>query len=348
MQATEAKMASLCWMAVVLTVFLSAGNSLAAVDQSWLASIIEGIKNQYALGDTFSLAVNIPENADPNDLQQVLQEDPADGVKQAVSSGQVYQGTRVVAAAQSGQLSLLLEKIEPFIKSSDGNVLIIYSTESPTNGDDVTGKIDSITQNWKSYAFVFSNVANAPDANPSQLAESFKQLGISKFGLDNIFRCYKPGDDPFQCTSCSSGGDVAPSCVANSAAPSNQEQGQGEGGIAPSTGTDTGVEAGPGGDLATNVGQEIVGGTGGQTGEGQGGQMRKRQRGRGKNRKVRKRRKQRRRGKGRGRGKRRGRRGKGKRGGRRRGKGKRRGGRRGKGRKGGKRGGRRKKYRGLE
>lgn len=41
-----AQMAGLCWTAAVLLVFLSAGNTSAAVDQNWLASIIEGIKNE--------------------------------------------------------------------------------------------------------------------------------------------------------------------------------------------------------------------------------------------------------------------------------------------------------------
>ncbi|XP_035516937.1 uncharacterized protein LOC118327622 [Morone saxatilis] len=250
-------MAGLCWMALVLAFFLSAGNSSAAVDQNWLASIIEGIKNQYALGDTFSLAVNVPQNQDPSNLQEVFKDDPADQVKQTVSGGQVYQGARVVAAAQSGALSHVLEKIQPFIKSSEGNVLVIYSEESPcgptcTNQDGIAGKINDVTQNWSGFAFAFSKVADVSDA--SQQAESFKQLEISKLGLDNIFRCYKPGDS-FQCTSCSSGGDVAPSCVAN-----NEEQGASEG-----TGGNVGEETGAsvGEETGASVGEEIPAGIGG-------------------------------------------------------------------------------------
>ncbi|XP_038568407.1 uncharacterized protein LOC119898291 [Micropterus salmoides] len=241
-------MAGLYWMAVVLAFFLSAENSLAAVDQNWLTSTIEAIKNEYALGETFSLAVNAPQ--DPNNLQQVFQDDPADKVKQAVSGGQVYKGTRVVAS--SGPVSTVLENIEPFIKSSQGNFLIIYSEESPcgttctnANDDGIAAKINDVTQNWGGYAFVFSKVVDVPDADASQLSQSFKQLGISKLGLDNIFRCYKPGDDPFQCTSCSSGGDVTPSCVANNAV-SNQEQGGGEE-IAPTQAIPTDTGGGTGG-----------------------------------------------------------------------------------------------------
>lgn len=39
-------MAGLRLMAVALVFFLSAEPSLAAMDQTWLANIIEGIKNQ--------------------------------------------------------------------------------------------------------------------------------------------------------------------------------------------------------------------------------------------------------------------------------------------------------------
>ncbi|CAK6976325.1 hypothetical protein E3U43_008169 [Scomber scombrus] len=223
-------MAGLHWVAVVLAFFLSTGTSLADVDQSWLKSIVEGIKNEYALGDTFSLAVNVPQNQDPTDLQEVFQDDPADKLKQTVSLGQVYQGTRVVAT--SGALLDVLENIQPLIANSQDNFLVIYSEESPcgptctsNNEDTITERINDVIENWSGYAFVFSKVADVPATDTSQQAESFKELGISKLGLDHIFRCYQPGNDPFQCTSCSSDGDVTPSCVANEAM-SNQEQGK--------------------------------------------------------------------------------------------------------------------------
>ncbi|XP_059188246.1 uncharacterized protein LOC131971001 [Centropristis striata] len=286
-------MAGLCWMAAALVLFLSAGDGLAAVDQNWLTSIIEGIKNEYELGDTFSLAVNVPQNQDINNLQQVFQNDPADKVKQKVSGGQVYQGARVVAAAQSEALSRVLENVQPFIKSSQGNFLVIYSEESPcgptcttnANTDGIASKINDITQNWSGYAFVFSKVFDVPDVDATKLSESFKLLGVSKLGLDNIFRCYKPGDDPFQCTSCSSGGDVTPSCVADNA-PSNEEQGVGEE-TGAGTGTETapgeemgagiGTETAPGEEMGAGIGTEIApgigGGTGGDGGKGKSGKL---------------------------------------------------------------------------
>ncbi|KAK2817522.1 hypothetical protein Q5P01_025713 [Channa striata] len=280
-------MAGFCWMTVVLVFFLSVGTSLAAVDQNWLTSIIEGIKDQYPLGNTFSLIVNIPENQDLDSLQEVLQDDSTDKVKEAVSQGQVYQGSRVVAAAQSEALSQVLKNMEPLIKSSQGNFLIIYSEESPcgstctnTNEGSIANKINDITQNWSGYAFVFSKVLAGPDADTSQLAQSFKQLTISKLGLENIFRCFQPGDDAFQCTSCSSGGDVKPSCVANTS-PSNEEQDEDEEtgesepagkGKQPAMGPaeeigageelSTGVGPGQGDEIGTGLGSEMATGTG--------------------------------------------------------------------------------------
>ncbi|XP_047433533.1 uncharacterized protein LOC125003572 [Mugil cephalus] len=196
-------MAGLYWM--MLTFFLAAPNSSAALDPAWLAHIVEGIRNEYSSSDSFSLAANIPQNQDPNSLEQVLQQDSADKVEEAVSKGQVYQGTRVVAAAQSGAMPLVLRHIQPFIKSSQGNVLVVYSGDAPaaeTNG--IGDVIREVTQNWQGYAFVFSKEAQSP-----------KQLEIPNLGLGNIFHCYEPEGDSFQCTSCSSGGDVAASCVAN-------------------------------------------------------------------------------------------------------------------------------------
>ncbi|XP_042247462.1 uncharacterized protein LOC121883116 isoform X2 [Thunnus maccoyii] len=172
------EMAGLHWVAVVLVFFLSTGNSLAAVDKSWLTSIVKGIKNEYALGDTFSLAVNVPQNQDPTNLQEVFQDDPADKVKQSVSQGQVYRGSRVVAA--SGAVLNVLENIQPLITSSQGNFLIVYSEESPCgltctskNEGTVADKINDVIKNWSGYAFVFSKVVDVAAKDTSQRAESF-------------------------------------------------------------------------------------------------------------------------------------------------------------------------------
>ncbi|KAL3066372.1 hypothetical protein OYC64_016346 [Pagothenia borchgrevinki] len=273
-------MAGLCWMAVVLTFFMSAGDTLADVDESWLTSVIEGIKKEYPLGDTFSVAVNIPENQDIDTLQQVFQDDPPDKVKQTVSGGQVYHGTRVVAAARSEAVSQVLKNIQPFIKSSEGNFLIIYSEVSPcgptcttnANQDSTAVEINNVIKNWRGYAFAFSKLGDVPAGDTPQIAKSFKNLGISKLGLDKIFRCYTPGDEAFQCTSCFSDGDVTSSCVANNS-PSNEEEGAGEAtgtDTDTDTGTDTGTEIAPGEGIGAGIGPGIVTGIGGGTGGGRG------------------------------------------------------------------------------
>ncbi|XP_030595443.1 uncharacterized protein LOC115787012 isoform X3 [Archocentrus centrarchus] len=256
-------MGGLCWLLLVLALFPSPPNILAAVDQSWLTSIVAGIKNEYELGDSFSVAVNIPRNQDPDSLQQVLQNDPADRVKEAISQASMYKGTRVVAATQPHALTRVLQNIRPLIKSSDGNVLVIYSEGSPGSNDNgITSSINDITHNWGGYAFAFSNVADVPASDTSQLTQSFKRLHIAKLGLNNIFRCYEPGDDTFQCTTCSSGGDVAPSCVQNTAL-SSQEQGtraetpKSGLGTGLGYGIGTGIGAGIGAGIGTHIGNDI-------------------------------------------------------------------------------------------
>ncbi|XP_026025166.1 hyphally regulated cell wall protein 1 isoform X2 [Astatotilapia calliptera] len=248
-------MAGLCWLVMVPAFFLSPPNILAAVNQDWLTNIVAAVKNKYELGDSFSMALNIPQNQDPSSLQEVLQDDPADSVTGAISQDQVYKGTRVVAATQSQALSHVLHNIQPFINSSEGNVLVIYSENSPISNDEgITLNISDITNNWSDYAFVFSNVADVPASDTSQLTQSFKNLEITKLGLNNIYRCYAPGDDAFQCTRCSSGGDVTPTCVANPAL-SSQEQGTDV--ETPKPGLDTGLGNDIGNDIGTGIGTGI-------------------------------------------------------------------------------------------
>ncbi|XP_014858273.1 PREDICTED: uncharacterized protein LOC106927305 [Poecilia mexicana] len=307
-------MAALCWVVLGLAVLLSPQRSLAAVNQDWLTNIIQNLKNEYALGDSYSLAVNIPVNQDLGSLAEVLKDDPADAVKQAISAGQVYQGTRVVAAVQSGALGQVLEKIQPLIKSSDGNVLIVYSEGYP-DANGIDNKISDVVQNWKSYAFVFSKVADVADADTLQRAALFKQQEVSKFGLENIFRCYEQSNS-FQCTNCKEGDNVAPSCVADTTqsngneetAQSNGNEETAVGTPAPPAGSDEGTISGSNngidtGSITSEEGGEVIGGgKGGKGGKvrksrrrGKGGKVRKSRR-RGKGRKMRK---SRRRGKGR-------------------------------------------------
>ncbi|XP_014858255.1 PREDICTED: uncharacterized protein LOC106927293 [Poecilia mexicana] len=211
-------MKSLFWVTVVF--LLSAGNTLAALDQKWLSDIVQTIKNKYQLGDTTSWAVNIPQNQDPSRLMEVLQEDPPDAVKIAVSKGDVYQGKRMTASTQSLAISHVLEKIKVSQTGNQGNIIIIYSEKYQNiNENGIAANINKIIQSWGRYVFVFSKVVDVADAGMPTRAELFKQQELSKFGLENIFRCYEPGGS-FQCTSCGSVENVAPSCLVDTP-PSN-------------------------------------------------------------------------------------------------------------------------------
>ncbi|XP_038568254.1 uncharacterized protein LOC119898146 isoform X2 [Micropterus salmoides] len=102
-------MAVLCWMAVTLGLFLSAGNSLADVDQNKLAGIVTEILKRYRptyMGSRgqrrrpmFSLAVSIPFDSGRNiyDIGQVT--DTRDQVWQRILNRcEVYTSQRMVAA----------------------------------------------------------------------------------------------------------------------------------------------------------------------------------------------------------------------------------------------------------
>eukprot|EP00064_Thunnus_orientalis_P024847 superscaffoldBa00011320_g25159 len=83
-------MAGLCWVAVMLAFFLSAENSLAAVDQNRLAEFVDGILEEYETKGMFSLAVSIPENQNQNTdqiLQEVFRSDPGNNVRNKINNG---------------------------------------------------------------------------------------------------------------------------------------------------------------------------------------------------------------------------------------------------------------------
>ncbi|XP_042284059.1 serine/arginine repetitive matrix protein 2-like [Thunnus maccoyii] len=74
-------MAGLCWVTVMLAFFLSAENSLAAVNQNKLAGNGDGILKEYVTEG--SPAVTIPENQNQNTdkvNQEVSRSDPGDNV----------------------------------------------------------------------------------------------------------------------------------------------------------------------------------------------------------------------------------------------------------------------------
>ncbi|KAF3688111.1 hypothetical protein EXN66_Car003783 [Channa argus] len=214
-------MAGLCWMPVVLTFFLSAGSSVAAVDQNRLATIVNGILRQYGTQGMFSLAVTVPDNLNQNInqvLQQILQSDPADNVKNKVNNGEVYVGTRVVAAKVLKHLtggadhaeSRVVDNLNNLVNGRNNNDLMLFyvyaspcveKCSSDTHRLSILERIKPINQ-WPNRAVVFSKIFRpntGPGNTDEQRGEALQRLG-SSVGLTNIFRC--DGSRQLQCTSC--------------------------------------------------------------------------------------------------------------------------------------------------
>ncbi|XP_026158868.1 uncharacterized protein LOC113128040 [Mastacembelus armatus] len=99
-------MATLSWMAVTLALFLSAGNTLAAVDQNQLAGIVNDILNRYRpiqaqnpKRPMFSVAVAVPFNSQTQRFDMTLVPDDGQTVRNSILQNcAVYEGQRVVAA----------------------------------------------------------------------------------------------------------------------------------------------------------------------------------------------------------------------------------------------------------
>ncbi|XP_044201160.1 uncharacterized protein LOC122976643 [Thunnus albacares] len=228
-------MAGLCWLTVMLAFFLSAENSLAAVDQNRLERIVDGILGEYRTDCMFSLAVSIPENQN-QDIDQILQQvfrcDPGDNVKNKINNDEVYIGSRVVAAKVLKRTnkpddhaeSRVLDHLNQLFESGGANnhdMLLFCVYASPCverrveNSKNILTRIHNIRR-WNTYAVVFFKVFNGKNCwtnRNHQRRGALQRLGTS-IGLDNIFRCdIKNGR--MQCTSCSIGTQVAHYCVSD-------------------------------------------------------------------------------------------------------------------------------------
>ncbi|XP_026158686.1 uncharacterized protein LOC113127950 [Mastacembelus armatus] len=102
-------MATQWWLAVTLALFLSAGNTLAAVDQNQLAGIVNNILNRFRPSYTtqdgnvkrpmFSVAVAVPFNSQTQRFDMNLVCDDGQTVRDSITQNcDVYEGQRVVAA----------------------------------------------------------------------------------------------------------------------------------------------------------------------------------------------------------------------------------------------------------
>ncbi|KAM3624023.1 uncharacterized protein V6R79_018180 [Siganus canaliculatus] len=210
--------------------------SWTAVDQKKLATIIQGIRNEYHIQGQFSLALNIPVDQDLNELETAFKKDLCATVRDKISKDEIYQGINVVAAKfkKAGAYTdhaeaRVLDKIRPLADSSKGHFLVFYSYLSPcgskctnkSNRNNILDKVNQIITKWKNYAFVFSKVfdktRNGTVINRHELVEALKQLGESKIGQKNIFRCYKPKTAGFLCIRCFRDGKLSDECVNNNA-----------------------------------------------------------------------------------------------------------------------------------
>ncbi|XP_059192166.1 uncharacterized protein LOC131974019 [Centropristis striata] len=225
-------MASLSWVAVVLTFSLSVGNNLA-VDQNYLTRSVQQILNTYKIdGMQSSFAVNIPE--DQTRLGDVFRNDEGFRVTTKYGGGDVYTGTNVVAAAPDyGETftdhaeARVLDNIQGLAQRSAGHILIIYSSLSPC-GDKCASLthrfniLDKIRQNvipkWGDYAFVFSTVFDQITAGkpipPQQIKQALTNLAAA-VGQNNIYRCYRPWRMDFRCIKCYNNGVAETQCIKN-------------------------------------------------------------------------------------------------------------------------------------
>ncbi|KAI4832492.1 hypothetical protein KUCAC02_015459 [Chaenocephalus aceratus] len=108
-------MAGLCWMAVMLTVLLSAGDRADAVDLETLASYVNQISAMYGTHGTYSLA----------------------RVKDKLDKDEVYVGTRVVASKfhEEGQHaeSRVVDKLVTLFNNEMKTSLVPAKTSLPLN-----------------------------------------------------------------------------------------------------------------------------------------------------------------------------------------------------------------------
>ncbi|CAK6976328.1 uncharacterized protein LOC122976658 [Scomber scombrus] len=225
-------MAGLCWVVVGLAVFLSAENGLAAVDQNKLARIVDAILKEYGRHAMFSLAIRIPDNQNQNInqiLKQVFKSDPGNDVKKKINNGEVYIGSRVIAAkvlkrskgSTDNAESRVVDHLYHFTNRCNPNtkdMLLFYVYSSPcveqrSNRHNILRRIKNI-QRWNSFAVVFSGIYRPRDGLPStdqQRRGALQLLGMS-IGLNNIFRCHGPCGR-MKCSCCSCGTQVVDYCV---------------------------------------------------------------------------------------------------------------------------------------
>nr|XP_043872987.1 uncharacterized protein LOC122761810 [Solea senegalensis] len=225
--------ALLRWTAVTLVFFLSTEDRADAVDPQRLSRIVRGLLRQYGVKGMFSLAVSVPENQNQNQninqiLRQVFESDPADDVKNTINNGEVYVGSRVVAAKvlrlESGSdhaEARVASSLAHFTQSlNDNDLLLFYVYASPcAEKCTLQGHRKNILQDvgllqqWTHHAFVFSKIFTSTSGftnTQDQLQGALRALGAA-VGQDSVFRCDGP-----ECVGCFSDNQhIAPYCVSD-------------------------------------------------------------------------------------------------------------------------------------
>ena len=128
-----------------------------------------------------------------------------------------------------------LQHINTLVSNLNKNdLLLFYVLASPCDKrcTSESGKLSILNrikaiQKWHNYAVVFSNIFQPRGGNvisDEDLQGALQRLGGS-IGLSNIFRCNR--QMVMQCTSCSSGGQVAPYCFSENSQASLKKPQQG-------------------------------------------------------------------------------------------------------------------------
>ncbi|GLD68160.1 uncharacterized protein AKAME5_001947300 [Lates japonicus] len=223
------KMAGLCWMTVALVFFLSAGDSVTAVNRDDLAKIVKFMVDRYQINNQVSVAVNTPVNQDLNRLDEFFA--TASDVTETLAQNSVFvDDSKMVAAKPYKNVHAevrVLKNMNNLINMKDGKYLVFYSFYSPCDGHcmnpkspyTIIPKINEIIPNWSEHVFVFSKVFDRTSSGTpiprEKTIEALNQLGNSAVGRNNVYRCYKPQNQDYQCINCFNGASYVEECVVN-------------------------------------------------------------------------------------------------------------------------------------
>ncbi|XP_062249574.1 uncharacterized protein LOC133958675 [Platichthys flesus] len=251
-------MAARSRITVLLLIFLLSTEHSFAVNVKELAPLVNELLSGYRFNSMFSLAVSIPLNQDQNKnqnqnqnqnhganqiIQEVLKSDHADNVKNKINKGEVYIGSRVVAAevrrlekGSDHAESRVVNNLDQLVNSpqvNNNDLLLFYVYASPCvekctsygHTENILKKINRI-RHWKSYAVVFSKIFKPKKGQENTKEEridalerlAWYKVGGGHIGLENIFRCDRTKQSQkltMQCISCSSNGNVAHKCVSD-------------------------------------------------------------------------------------------------------------------------------------